>query len=159
MATPTGSSRSARGPRLDQVAGRGGQGGIPMGTLTRKIGRHSSPNRSASISSPADQRAGDGGQPDGGPEHPGARPLLGREGDLDDREDLGEHDRPNRPWSTRADQHVRVWASPQRAEASVNPAMPDHEQALAPEDVAQAPAGDQHDREGQLVAGQHPLDL
>src|SRR4029453_14942922 len=148
-------------PGLDQVAGRGGQGEDPDGHVDQEDGAPLEPEQVGLDQQPADQGAHDGGEPDGAPAHPeGASPLPGREGDLDDRENLGEHDRPEQPLEDpRADQHLRALGQPAQGGGEGEPGHADHEQALAAEDVAQAPAGDQHHRERELVTGQHPLDL
>ena len=50
-------------------------------------------------------------------------------------------------------------ASPHKAEARVNPRHADHEQAFAPEQITQPPAGDQQHREGQTIARHHQLEV
>ena len=135
MATPTRSSRSARGA-FDSARKRvaAARAAIPMGTLTRKIGRHSSPSRLASISSPPTSGPVMVASPMVAPNMPKAvaRSRGGKVTWMTERI-WGNMTAPNRPWRTREPISMDgLWASPQRAEARVKPAMPIMNRRLRP---------------------------
>ena len=134
-ATPTGSSRSALGA-FDSTRKRAAtaRAAIPMGRLTRKIGRHSRPNRSASISSPPTSGPVMVASPMVAPNMPKAvaRSWGGKVTWMTERI-WGNMIAPISPWRTREPISISgVWASPQRAEATVNPAMPIMNRRLRP---------------------------
>jgi hypothetical protein len=135
MTTPIGSSRRARGAR-DSIRKRAAAATatIPMGTLTRKIGRQSRPSRSASISSPPTRGPVMVASPMVAPNIPKApaRSWGGKVTWMTERI-WGNMIAPISPCSTREPISMPgLWASPQRAEASVNPAMPMMNSRLRP---------------------------
>jgi hypothetical protein len=150
-----------RRARLAQEERRRDQRADPDGDVDQEDRPPAEAEQVALDQQPADQRAGDGGQADGGAEDAeGSRPLPGREGHLDHREDLREHHRPHQALEhAGADQHAGALGGAAEGGGDREPGHAEHEQAPAAEDVAEAAAGDQHDREGELVAGEHPLDL
>jgi hypothetical protein len=105
-----------------------------MGTLTRKMGRHWSPNRSASISSPPTRGPMMVASPMVAPNIPKApaRSLGGKVTWMTERI-WGNMIAPNSPWRTREPISISgLWASPHRAEARVNPDMPIMNRRLRP---------------------------
>ena len=86
------------------------------------------------------------------------RPLRRRELDLDEREHLGDHQRRHRALEgPRADQHGRALGGPGEHGGDREADQADEEHPLSAVDVAEAPPGDQQERERQGVGGNRPL--
>jgi hypothetical protein len=108
---------------------------------------------------PAEQRPAHRAEA-GGDAEPGQclDPLGRREDDLDDGEHLRDHDRAHRALHHPAgNQHARALRGAAQRRHDREAGHADQEQALAPERVAEPPAGDQDQRVGERVPGQGPL--
>jgi hypothetical protein len=85
-------------------------------------------------------------------------PFGCREHDLDHRQDLGDHQRAHGALGDpRPDEHPGALGGSAQRRHDRKAGHAYQEQALAAEGVAQAPAGDEHERVGQRVPGQRPL--
>ena len=160
--TPT---RSRRIGRLDRVSGtnRAARAKItmPTGMLMRKTARQPSPQRSASMSQPPSTGPSTAASPLTPPMRPyiGAR-SRGTEERLHRREQLRHHERREQPLRD-AGRHERL-ARPGRGcggGGEGEPGDADQEHASSPEQVAQAAARDERDREGEHVAAHDPFQL
>jgi hypothetical protein len=105
-----------------------------MGTFTRKIGRHSRPNRSALMSRPPTSGPVIVASPMVAPNRPKAVPRSrgGKVTWITERV-WGNMTAPIRPWRTREPISISgLCARPHRAEARVKPAMPIMNRRLRP---------------------------
>ena len=109
----------------------------------------------------ADQRTGNGGDPDHrAQEAEDARPLVRRECDLHDAEHLGVHQRSHHALEDAGEiEHQGVLGQPAQRRRQHESTHAEHEQALAAEDVTQTSAGDEGHRIGEPVACDDELDV
>ena len=160
--TPT---RSSRIGRSDRVSGTNRAArtkiAMPTGMLMRNTVRQPRPQRSASMSQPPSTGPSTAARPLTPPMSPyiGAR-SRGLNSACTDARSCGTMRAAKRPCAMR----VTTSASPDQAaaataEASGEPGDADEEDPSAPEQVAQTPAGDQRDREGEHVPAHDPFEL
>src|SRR5262249_23226812 len=101
-----------------------------------------------------------GGAVDDAEDGEGPAALVGREGDLDEGQDLREQQGRGRPLEQPGgDERGGAQGKAAQGRGQGEPGDPDQEDALAAVDVAEPAAGDQAEGVGQAVAGDDQLDL